>query len=479
MGVPAHDSRDFDFAKRFGIPIRVVIAPPGWSGQELEEAWTEPGTMVNSGHFDGMPSESGKEAIADFMQEKGYGRRVVTYHLRDWLISRQRYWGAPIPVVYCDACGIVPVAESDLPVLLPEDADFRPTGESPLKYCQSFVNTSCPRCSGPARRETDTMDTFMCSSWYFLRYASPNYHRGPFDTKALDYWLPVDQYTGGAEHAVMHLLYARFFIKAIRDLGLIDFGEPFTRLFNQGIIVADKHKMSKSRGNVVNPDSYVSELGADTVRAYLMFIGPWEQGGEWDDRGINGMSRWLNRVWNLVLQGQETALPNTARDQAVAKELRHRTHKTIKKVTEDLGRFRYNTMLAYLMEFSNYLGKVLPEESVDAQSWQEASDALMLLLAPTAPHLAEELWTRTGHTYSIHQQSLPKWDEDLAAEEQITFVIQINGKVRDKLTVPASIGEAEARELALSQPRVKAFLEGKQLTSVIYVPQKLVNLVVQ
>ncbi|OGO09646.1 MAG: leucine--tRNA ligase [Chloroflexi bacterium RBG_13_60_13] len=479
MGVPAHDSRDFDFARRFGIPIRVVIAPPGWSGQELEEAYVEPGTMVNSSQFDGMPSERGKEAIADFMEKKGYGKRVVTYHLRDWLISRQRYWGAPIPVVYCDACGIVPVPESDLPVLLPADADFRPTGESPLLYCQPFVNTRCPRCNGPARRETDTMDTFMCSSWYFLRYASPGYDRGPFDAKALDYWLPVDQYTGGAEHAVMHLLYARFFIKAIRDLGLIDFGEPFTRLFNQGIIVAQKHKMSKSRGNVVNPDSYVSELGADTVRAYLMFIGPWEQGGEWDDRGINGMSRWLNRVWNLVLQGQETALPRVAPDQGVAKELRHRTHKTIKKVTEDLGKFRYNTMLAYLMEFSNYLGKVLPEESVDAQSWQEASDALMLLLAPTAPHLAEELWTRTGHTYSIHQQSLPKWDEDLAAEEQITFVIQINGKVRDKLTVPASIGEAEARELALSQPRVKAFLEGKQLTSVIYVPQKLVNLVVQ
>ncbi|MBM4444539.1 MAG: leucine--tRNA ligase [Chloroflexi bacterium] len=479
MGVPAHDSRDFDFAKRFGMPIRVVVAPPGWSGEELETAHIEPGTMVNSSQFDGLPSESGKEAIADFMEKKGYGKRVVSYHLRDWLISRQRYWGAPIPVVYCNACGIVPVPETDLPVLLPADADFRPTGESPLLYCRSFVNTSCPRCKGPARRETDTMDTFMCSSWYFLRYASPGYDRGPFDAKALDYWLPVDQYTGGAEHAVMHLLYARFFIKAIRDLGLVPFGEPFTRLFNQGIIVAQKHKMSKSRGNVVNPDSYVSELGADTVRAYLMFIGPWEQGGEWDDRGINGMSRWLNRVWHLVLQGQETALPGVAPDQGAARELRHRTHKTIKKVTEDLGKFRYNTMLACLMEFSNHLGKVLAEGYADAQSWREASDALLLLLAPTAPHLAEELWDRTGHAYSIHQQHLPQWDEELAAEEQITFVIQINGKVRDKVMVPASISEAEARDLALSQPRVKAFLEGKQLASVVYVPQKLVNLVVK
>jgi leucyl-tRNA synthetase len=479
MGVPAHDSRDFDFAKRFGIPIRMVIAPPGWAGQELEEAYVEPGVMVNSGDFDGMPSETGKEAIADFMENKGYGKRVVRYHLHDWLISRQRYWGAPIPIIYCNVCGIVPVPENDLPVLLPPDADFRPTGESPLNYCQSFVNTNCPKCKAPARRETDTMDTFMCSSWYFLRYASPHYDEGPFDAEALEYWLPVDQYTGGAEHAVMHLLYARFFIKAIRDVGLVDFDEPFTRLFNQGIIVAQRQKMSKSRGNVVNPDNYVSELGADAVRAYLMFIGPWEQGGDWDDSGLNGMSRWLNRVWNLALQGQEASLPSEAPDQRAAKDLRHRTHKTIKKVTEDLGRFRYNTMLASLMEFSNHLAKVLSEKSVDSTSWQEATDTLLLLLAPTAPHLCEELWTRTGHPYSIHKQPFPKWDDELAAEEQTTLVIQVNGKVRDKVTVPVSITEKEAQELALSQPRVKAFLEGKQLTSVIYVPHKLVNLVVK
>ncbi len=479
MGVPAHDSRDFDFAKRFGLPIRVVIALPGWSGEELEEACVEPGTMVNSAQFDGMPSEEGIEAIADFMESKGYGKRVVTYHLRDWLISRQRYWGAPIPIVYCDGCGIVPLPEEELPVLLPPDADFKPTGESPLKYCESFVNAHCPRCNAPARRETDTMDTFMCSSWYFLRYASPDDDQTPFDPGKVKYWLPVDQYTGGAEHAVMHLLYARFFIKAIRDLGLVDFDEPFTRLFNQGTIVAQRQKMSKSRGNIITPDEYVAELGADAVRAYLMFIGPWEQGGEWDDSGISGISRWLNRVWNLVLQGEEVAFPEEAADQEAVRELRHRTHKTIKKVTEDLEKFRFNTMLASLMEFTNHLGKVLTARSVDTSAWREAIDTLLLLLAPTVPHLAEELWTRTGHPYSIHNQSFPLWEEDLAAEEQITLVIQVNGKLRDKVIVPASITEGEAQELALAQPRVQAHLKGREVTKVIYVPQRLVNLVVR
>ena len=479
MAVPAHDSRDFYFAKRFGLPIRVVIAPPGWSGAELEEAYVDQGTMVNSAQFDGMTSEEGWQAIADFIESQGYGRRMVTYRLRDWLISRQRYWGAPIPIVYCDRCGIVPVPEEDLPVLLPPDAEFKPTGESPLKYCESFVNTSCPQCHGPARRETDTMDTFMCSSWYFLRYASPDYGQGPFDPEKVKYWLPVDQYTGGAEHAVMHLLYARFFTKAIRDLGLVDFDEPFIRLFNQGTIIAQRQKMSKSRGNVINPDEYVAELGADVVRAYLMFIGPWEHGGEWDDSGINGMNRWLVRIWKLVLQGEEIIFPEEASNQDAEKELRHRTHRTIRKVTEDLERFHFNTMLASLMEFTNYLAKVALERTVSASAWREAVDALLLLLAPTAPHIAEELWTGTGHAYSIHNQSFPIWEESLAAEEQVTLVIQVNGKLRDRVAVPASITESEARELAVSQPRVKAHLEGKEVTRLIYVPRKLVNLVVR
>jgi len=477
MAVPAHDTRDFAFAKKYALPIRVVIAPPGWSGEALEEAYVEPGTMVNSAQFNSMPSDEGWQAIADFMESQDYGQRKVTYRLRDWLISRQRYWGTPIPIVYCEHCGIVPVPEDDLPVLLPLDAEFRPTGESPLKYCQSFVNTSCPHCKGPARRETDTMDTFMCSSWYFLRYASPNYDQGPFDPEEIRCWLPVDQYTGGAEHAVMHLLYARFFIKAIRDLGLVDFDEPFIRLFNQGTIIAQRQKMSKSRGNAINPDEYVAEMGADVVRAYLMFIGPWEQGGEWDDTGINGTNRWLHRVWNLVLEGEEIVFPGPEAAQDADKELRHRRHKTIKKVTGDLERFRFNTMLAVLMEFTNYLGKVAQERSVSASVWREAIDALLLLLAPTAPHLAEELWAKTGHSYSIHNQAFPIWEEALVAEERINLVIQVNGKVRDKVVVSSSISEAEAKELALAQPRVRAHLEGKEVTKLIYVPGKLVNLV--
>jgi leucyl-tRNA synthetase len=477
MGVPAHDERDFDFAKRFNIPIRMVISPPEWSGEELSQAWIEPGIMANSGQFNGLPSEKGKEAITDFMESKDYGKRMVTYRLRDWLISRQRYWGAPIPIIYCDKCGMVPVPEEDLPVVLPPDAEFKPSGESPLKYWESFVNTSCPQCQGPAHRETDTMDTFMCSSWYFLRYTSPDYHQGPFDPQKDEYWMPVDQYTGGAEHAVMHLLYARFFTKALRDMGLVSFDEPFTRLFNQGTIVVQRQKMSKSRGNVITPDEYVTELGADAVRAYLMFVGPWEQDGEWDDSGIKGISRWLNRVWNLALEAEEATFPDGIPDQNTAKELRHLTHKTIKKVTEDLEKFRFNTMLAALMEFTNYLSKILETKSVDRASWKDAIDTLILLLAPTAPHLAEELWTRTGHPYSVHNQSFPAWDEILAAEEQITLVIQVDGKLRDKVIVPVSIIESEARELALSRERVKSHLKDREVNKVIYIPQKLVNIV--
>jgi leucyl-tRNA synthetase len=480
MGVPAHDERDFAFAKKYNLPIRVVIAPPGWQGEELEKAYTEPGTMVNSAQFDGLPSEQGMEAISRFLEEKGWGKRTVTYRLRDWLISRQRYWGAPIPIIYCDRCGTVPVPEKDLPVLLPEDAEFKPTGESPLKYHEQFVNTTCPRCSAPAKRETDTMDTFMCSSWYFLRYTSPHYENAPFDAEKVKYWLPVDLYTGGAEHAVMHLLYARFFTKAIRDMGLVDFDEPFTRLFNQGVIIAQKQKMSKSRGNVITPDEYVTEVGADAVRAYLMFVAPWEQGGEWNDSGISGVSRWLNRIWNLVLgnyQPDEKVSPDIK--EKTTRELSRITHQTIKKVTSDLEKFHFNTMIATLMEFTNYLAKVKETGAIASSDWQESIDILLRLLAPTTPHLAEELWQKTGHEYSIHNQSWPQWDEALAQDEEITLVVQVNGKLRDRITVPASITEAEAKELALKRERVKPHLEGKQIANIIYVPKRLVNLVVK
>jgi len=477
MGVPAHDERDFAFAHKYNLPIRVVIAPPDWQGGDLEEAYVESGTMVNSGQFNGTPSEEGIGAVCDFMAEKGYGGRATTYRLRDWLISRQRYWGAPIPMVYCDECGVVPVPEQDLPVLLPEDAEFKPTGESPLKDCEQFVNTTCPRCSGSARRETDTMDTFMCSSWYFLRYTSPDYDTGAFDAGKLKYWMPVDIYTGGAEHAVMHLFYTRFFIKALRDMGIVDFGEPFIHLFNQGTIIVERQKMSKSRGNVINPDEYVSELGADAVRAYLMFIAPWEQGGEWDDSGISGISRWLNRLWKVVLDVYKAKA--AAGDDKALRDLRRITHQTIKKATADMEGLRFNTMIAALMEFTNYLIKVKEAGTVTDAAWQESVDSLVLLLAPTAPHLAEELWQRTGHEYSIHNQLWPQWDEALAKEEEVTLVVQVNGKLRDRIAVSASIAEDEAKQLAMESSRVKTYVEGKEIIKVVCVPRKLVNIVVK
>ena len=477
MGVPAHDQRDFEFAQKYGLPIRVVIASPGWSGEELQEAYVEEGTQVNSSTFDGLPSSQGKERIADHIEGQSWGHRTVSYRLRDWLISRQRYWGTPIPIVYCDHCGIVPVAEDDLPVLLPEDAQFRPTGESPLKYHEGFLNTTCPNCHGNAQRETDTMDTFVDSSWYHLRYASPGYHDGPVDPQAERGWLPVNQYTGGAEHAVMHLLYSRFFNKALRDLGVVHYDEPYLRLFNQGTIIADHQKMSKSRGNVITPDPYVRDVGADVVRTYLMFLGPWDQGGDWSDSGINGMARWLNRLWDLS-QRDVTELGQRDTSQEADRGLLRMTHKTIRRVEDDLERFKFNTALAAMMELTNYMGKAWDEDGVAADTWRDAIEKLLLLLAPIAPHITEELWERTGHAYSIHSQLMPRWDEELARDEEITLVVQVNGRVRDRIQVPADIGEEEAKRLAMESPTVQPQLEGKQVRQVIYVPGRLVNVVV-
>jgi len=478
MGVPGHDERDFDFARRYDLPIPVVIAPPDWDGEPLEAAYVDEGTMVNSGRFNGMPSRQGWEAIADEMEQKGIGHRHVQYRLHDWLISRQRYWGAPIPIVYCDKCGIVPVPEDQLPVLLPEDAKFLPTGESPLKYHEGFLNTTCPKCGGLAQRETDTMDTFMCSSWYHMRYTSPGYDKGPFDPVRYKYWMPVDQYTGGIEHATMHLLYTRFFTKACRDIGILDHDEPMLRLFNQGIILGeDNEKMSKSRGNVVNPDDFVHTMGADTTRAYLMFIGPWDAGGPWNSRGIEGVHRFLHRVWDVV-----TAKPRSFAEQPSDKEiaaLRRITHKTIRKVTDDMEAFRFNTMLAALMEFNNYLLKVKRTAVVQSDAWPEAVRTLILLLAPSAPHLAEELWQRIGGAYSVHNQPWPEWDEAAAADEVVTLVVQVNGKVRDRLSVPVGISEKEAQELALASPRVQRHTANKGVIKIVYVPEKVINIVVK
>jgi leucyl-tRNA synthetase len=471
MAVPAHDERDLEFARKYGIEIRTVIAPPDWDGAELDEAYAGEGTMVNSGPFDGTPSEEGKEMVTAWLEERGAGRAAVAYRLRDWLISRQRYWGTPIPIIYCDSCGTVPVPEEDLPVLLPEDAEFMPTGESPLKLDPDFYNTECPKCGGPATRETDTMDTFMDSSWYQYRYLSPHYDEGPFDPERGKKWLPVDQYTGGIEHAVMHLLYTRFFTKVMRDLDLVHFDEPMLRLFNQGIILGeDAEKMSKSRGNVVNPQDFVRRYGSDALRCFLMFIGPWDQGGPWDGRGIEGVSRFLRRALSLVTGGDSSGA------QADVSELDRRTNRTIKKVTEDLEAFRFNTAIAALMEHTNYLLAI--KGKVGEERWKEALRTFVTVLAPFAPHHAEEMWAAMGEPYSVHERSWPTWDERLIAADEITLVVQVNGKLRDRIEVPAAITEEAAKELALSSARVRPHVEGRELKKSVYVPGRLVNLVV-
>ena len=468
MAVPGQDQRDWDFAAKYDLPIiRTVEPPEDFDGQ----AYVGGGPAINSGFLDGLGVEDAKRRMIGWLEEHGNGTAAVTYRLRDWLISRQRYWGTPIPIIYCASCGAVPVPEKDLPVLLPEDAEFMPTGESPLKRDPDFYNTECPRCGGPATRETDTMDTFMDSSWYQYRYLSPHYDEGPFDPERGEKWLPVDQYTGGIEHAVLHLLYTRFFTKVMRDLGLVDFDEPMLRLFNQGIILGeDAEKMSKSRGNVVNPQEFVDRYGADALRDFLMFIGPWDQGGPWDGRGIEGVSRFLRRALSLTGDGD----PSGAK--AHPSELVRRTNRTVKKVTEDLEAFRFNTAIAALMEHTNYLLAIKGE--VGEEEWNDALRAFVLVLAPFAPHHAEEMWEDLGEPYSVHEQSWPAWDENLIRAEEITLVVQVNGKLRDRIEVPADITEESAKELALSSERIRPHVEGRELRKSVYVPGRLVNLVV-
>jgi leucyl-tRNA synthetase len=486
MAVPAHDERDFDFARKYNLPIPVVIAPPGWDGKPLDEAYTGEGAMVNSAPFDGLSSEEGWQKIADALEAKGVGERKIHYRLRDWLISRQRFWGTPIPIIYCPSCGTVPVPEDHLPVTLPDDVDFRPTGESPLRFHEGFLKTTCPKCGGPAERETDTMDTFVDSSWYQYRYISPHDDAHPFDPEKGRYWLPVDQYTGGPEHGVMHLLYTRFFTKAMRDMGLVPFDEPMTRLFHQGIILGpDGRRMSKSKGNVVLPDPLVQEHGADAVRLFLMFIGPWDSGGPWNPQGFDGIVRFLNRVWAVVVgtttndQRPGGRPTDTTNDHGtVEAELRRITHQTIRKVTEDFGRFAFNTQVAALMEFVNALMKARETSLVGTPAWREAIETLVLLLAPSAPHIAEEMWERLGKPYSIHLQKWPSWDEALAAEDTIELVVQVNGKLRDRLEVAVGTPEETVRELALASEKIRAALDGKPIRKVIVVPEKLVNVVV-
>ena len=477
MAVPAHDERDFDFAKKYGLPIPVVIAPDDWDGEALIQPYTGAGRMINSGKFDGLPSQDGKDAVADDLESRGIGERKVNYRLHDWLISRQRYWGCPIPIIYCHTCGTVPVPERDLPVMLPDDAEFLPTGESPLKYHDGFLHTTCPKCGTSAQRETDTMDTFMCSSWYQYRYLSPHYDAGPFEPREGEYWLPVDQYTGGIEHATMHLLYTRFFTKAMRDMDLVSDDEPMTRLFNQGVILGeDQERMSKSRGNVLNPDDLIVQYGTDCIRAYVMFLGRWEQGGPWNSSSLEGIPRFLNRVWRIVVEN----VPPTKGDatQEAQDNLRRLTHQTIRKVSEDFEAFGFNTALAALMTFSNRLLAAKNTPVVHTGAWKEAIETLVLLLAPVTPHLSEELWSRIGGGYSVHQRDWPEWDETLARPATIEMPVQINGKVRARMEVEVDAGQEEIESLALEQPNVKAHVQDQKPKKIIVIPNRLVNIVV-
>lgn len=468
MAVPGQDQRDWDFAAKYDLPIiRTVRPPEDFDG----EAYTGEGPAINSEFLDGLEVEEAKQRMVEHLEGRNKGKSAVTYRLHDWLISRQRYWGTPIPILYCDACGTVPVPEEDLPVLLPEDAEFTPTGESPLKLDEDFRYTKCPSCGGRAERETDTMDTFMDSSWYQYRYLSPHYDEGPFDPERGAKWLPVDQYTGGIEHAVMHLLYTRFFTKVMRDLGLVDFDEPMRKLFNQGIILGeDAEKMSKSRGNVVNPREFVDRYGSDALRCFLMFIGPWNQGGPWDGRGIEGVARFLRRVLSLVAEGDATGA------EADPGELDRRTNQLVKKVTEDLEAFRFNTAVAALMEQTNYLLAI--KSQVEEEKWSEALRKFALVLAPFAPHHAEEMWAAMDEPYSVHEQEWPGYDESLIKTEEITLVVQVNGKLRDRIEAPADISEETAKELALSSEKVRPHVDGKEIRKAVYVPGRLVNLVV-
>jgi len=434
----------------------------------------EIGMMINSNKFTGTPGDRAISEVIDWLESKGIGKGAVNYRLRDWLISRQRYWGAPIPMVHCPKCGVVPVPEDQLPVLLPDDVEWTPTGESPLKLHPSWKHTACPQCGGEALRETDTMDTFMCSSWYHLRYLSPDYDQGPFDPQEYDYWMPVDLYTGGIEHATMHLIYTRFFHKAGRDMGIMKGPEPMLMLRNQGIILGeDSEKMSKSRGNVVSPDELVAQYGADTVRAYLMFFARWDLGGPWNSQGIEGSARWLRRLWALFTNPPDPtkANPQTLRD------LRRKLHQTLRQVTEDFEKLEFNTTVSALMELLNDMHKARESGAQGTPEWAEAEDIYLRMMAPICPHFAEEIWQRKGKPYSIHQQPWPEFDPQAAAEERITLVVQVNGKLRDRITAPADISDEEAKQLALESEVIQSYLDGKPPRKVILVPGRLVNIV--
>jgi leucyl-tRNA synthetase len=497
MAVPAHDERDYAFAVRYGLPIRRVVAAPGDEERELDGAYVAHAAgerLVNSGPYTGLPADEGGAAIVGELEALGKGKAAVTYRLRDWLISRQRYWGTPIPVIYCERDGIVPVPEEDLPVRLPDTVDYRGSGENPLGRDAAFLNVACPVCAGPARRETDTMDTFVDSSWYWYRYLSPERSGGPIDRAMAERWTPVDQYTGGSEHAVMHLLYAREWTKMMRDVGILDQDEPFKRLFNQGQILGlDGERMSKSRGNTQDPDELVARYGADTVRLFLMFMGPWDQGGPWSPTGIGGVHRFLNRLWTIALDphGQEAGDPEsgslpTGQSEADGRAaIRQAAHRTLRDVTADYEAFHFNTMIAKLMELANLLMRYRGTSVAGSAEWDEAIRLALQMLAPAAPHITEELWSRRlaaadASWSSIHQERWPEVDTSAIVETTREVPVQVNGKLRDKVVVPADIGQAELEAVVLASDRVRSILAGREPSKIIHAGGgRLVNVVVR
>uniref|UniRef100_I2PXZ0 Leucine--tRNA ligase n=1 Tax=Desulfovibrio sp. U5L TaxID=596152 RepID=I2PXZ0_9BACT len=495
MAVPAHDQRDFEFARKYDLPMKVVISPENETidPSTLQAAYSEPGRLVDSGDFTGLPNEEAKGKIIDWLDGSGRGKKSVNYRLRDWNISRQRYWGAPIPVLYCDTCGIVPVPEKDLPVELPRDLAMRPDGRSPLPHSPEFVNVACPLCNGPARRETDTLDTFFESSWYFARYASAREAGRPFDPAEVGYWLPVDQYIGGIEHAILHLLYSRFFVKALRDCGYLAFDEPFQNLLTQGMVIKDGSKMSKSKGNVVDPDLMIGRYGADTVRVFILFAAPPEKDLEWSDTGIEGASRFLSRLWRLVtdeLAGILTPVAACAPAgdlgidglPPVFAELRRREHATAAKAGADIReRFQFNTAIAAVMELVNFLYanvEALRAEPKGGKAVSSAVATLLTVLSPIAPHLCEELWQTIGHKKLLLNEPWPLHDPAALVTDEVEVVVQVNGKLRGKLTVPRDADKAALEQAALADANVIKHIEGKTVRKVIVVPGKLVNVVV-
>lgn len=480
MAVPAHDDRDFAFAKKYSLPIKEVITPAGSPQSELTQAFTDYGILINSGQFNKLTSEQAKEKMIAWLDANKLGSGRVNYKLRDWLISRQRYWGAPVPIIHCDCCGEVPVPEEQLPVKLPDVKEFKPgsDGKSPLASIEEWVKTTCPKCGKPARRETDTMDGFACSSWYFLRFISPKLKTAPFDKENGNFWLPVDLYVGGAEHAVMHLLYARFWTKVMYDAGLVPFIEPFTKLRNQGMMLAaDGTKMSKSKNNVITPDEIVEKYGVDTLRAFILFLGTFELEVSWSDEGVRGMSRFINRVFELI---SENPGGNGKAEGKEAEDLNRIMHRTIKAVSSDIENFSFNTAIARLMELTNAMIDASKKTQLPSTTlWREVVQTMLKLLAPITPFLAEELWQTTGETGSVHQQKWPTFDEKALVESTVVFPVQVNGKLRDQIELPADVDEAGARKAAEASDKVQKYIEGTQIVKFIFVPKRMISFVVK